>query len=194
MERVLEKLEPYWANNPQNIEWPPRKNYYEWYAIWASLVKPDSYLEIGVMYGWSVMAILCGWPHIRDICIIDNELYKIPVEFAEEQIRKFRRENGIHTPVHIQPVKADSTVLHELPTGKRTFDLMHVDGQHSAKAAHHDLDLCLRKLSPKGTIIVDDIGFAEVKEGADLFLARHPELEVRFANTQQGHYLIWRRG
>lgn len=192
MKRVLKKLEPFWEYNPKKIAWPPRENYYEHYSFWASLVKPRSYLEIGVMYGWSAMAILAGWPHVERMVVIDSELYEIPVEDAVAQILSFRFSNEIKTPFKINAFKCDTKKLLRLPVNER-FDLIHIDGEHSTEAVKHDLELALVGLADRGTIIVDDIRFDGVKAGADIFLNKHQHMAVRHVETHQGHYLIWRK-
>jgi len=192
VKRVLKKLEPFWEYNPKKIAWPPRENYYEWYSLFASLVKPRSYLEIGVMYGWSAMAILAGWPHVERMVVIDSELYEIPVEDAVAQILSFRFSNEIKTPFKINAFKCDTKKLLRLPVNER-FDLIHIDGEHSTEAVKHDLELALVGLADRGTIIVDDIRFDGVKAGADIFLNKFPEMAVRHVETHQGHYLIWRK-
>lgn len=192
MKRVLKKLEPFWEYNPKKIAWPPRENYYEWYSLFASLVKPKSYLEIGVMYGWSAMAILAGWPHVERMVVIDSELYEIPVGDAVAQILSFRFANEIKSPFKIDAFKRDTKKLSHLPV-KEKFDLIHIDGEHSTEAVKNDLKLALDVLADRGTIIVDDIRFEGVKAGADFFLYKHPEMTWRYIDTHQGHYLIWRK-
>lgn len=192
MKRVLKKLAPFWEYNPKKIAWPPRENYYEHYSLWASLVKPKSYLEIGVMYGWSAMAILAGWPHVERMVVIDSELYEIPVDDAVAQILSFRFSNEIKSPFKIDAFKRDTKKLSCLPVIEQ-FDLIHIDGEHSTEAVKHDLELALGSLADRGTIIVDDIRFDGVKAGADFFLHKHPEVTVRHVETHQGHYLIWRK-
>lgn len=192
MKRVLKKLEPFWKYNPKEIAWPPRENYYEWYSLFASLVKPKSFLEIGVMYGWSAMAILAGWPHVERMVVIDNELYEIPVEDACAQILSFRFSNEIKGDFKLNGFKRDTKQLGRIPVNEK-FDLIHIDGEHSTVAVKHDLELALAALADRGTIIVDDINFPQVKEGADAFLEKHRNLEVRYVETHQGHYLIWRK-
>ena len=193
MKRVLKKLSPFWEHNPKEIAWPPRNNYYEHYAFWASLIKPRSYLEIGVMYGWSAMAILAGWPHVERMVVIDSELYEIPVGDAVAEILSFRFANEITSDFRIDGLKHDTTKLSRLPVGREKFDLIHIDGEHSTEAVKNDLKLALEVLADRGTIIVDDICFDGVKAGADFFLHNHPEVTCRRVETHQVHYLIWRK-
>ncbi len=191
MEKVLEVLAPWWDDNPKALAWPPRRNYYEHYAQWAGLIKPRRYCEIGVAYGWSVMAVLAGWPKIEEIHLIDNELYNIDLRDAEKNIRAFFKSiRPTGSFPHITLQKADTKKLTRIGmTG--FFDMVHVDGEHSDGAVYHDLHLALEALTQKGTIVVDD--FRLVGDGIKKFEKDHPELNVMQVETHQVHHLLWRK-
>lgn len=190
-QNVLSKLSPYWDDNTSGHAWPPRTNYYEHYALWSGIVKPINYLEIGVMYGWSCMAVLAGWPGIKKIVVVDSEYYNIPITEAKRRILGYCTNEGI-LDIDIEIHKLDTTTIDSLPVTEK-FDLMHVDGQHSAYAAYHDLILCEPHLSERGMIIVDDLKLPGIKEGADKFLSEHPEFDSRIVFTHQVHYLLWKK-
>lgn len=192
MKKVLEVLAPWWDDNPKALAWPPTRNYYEHYAQWAGLVKPRRYCEIGVAYGWSVMAVLAGWPKIEEIHLIDNELYQIDLKESVGKIMAFFnsiKKNG-QRPPHITWLKVDTKKLTKIGM-PGFFDMVHVDGEHSDGAVYHDLHLALEALTPKGTIIVDD--FRLVGHGIEKFEKDHPELNVMEVATHQIHHLLWRK-
>lgn len=196
MKRVLERLKPYWAmNQPNQWNWPPEENYYEWYALYASLVKPDRVLEIGVMYGWSAMAFLAGWPGIQEMVLVDNELYGISLEQSADQVRRFCLDQG-WTPPNILTIKGDSIVLASVDAfgNKGLFDLIHVDGEHSAAAVRSDVLAGLKILSPRGTIVVDDTtGIPALHAAVGLVRAGRGDVSAAEIPTFTGHTLLWKR-
>lgn len=183
-------MKKYWDDNPGNWPWPPRENYYEHYMMWAGLVQPESYLEIGVMYGWSTMAVLLGWPHTRRVTLIDSELYEIPLTEAVRRIEGFCKDQGIILPI-ITTIKVDTTKQAEFCFPGQNFDLSHVDGSHGEEAVYHDLNLV--EYYTNRAIIVDDLKLPGIKPGADRFLAEHPEWEAQVHRDHQDHYVMWRR-
>ena len=52
-------------------------------------------------------------------------------------------------------ISADSKIA--LPAMTREFDLIFVDGDHSAEGCSTDMDNSLRLLSPEGIMMVDDL-------------------------------------
>lgn len=183
-----ELMKKYWDDNTSGHAWPPRHNYYEHYVIWSALVKPESYLEIGVMYGWSTMAVLLG-NNITRIALFDNELYQIPLSEAVRRIEEFCRDQGIPMPI-IEYKKMDTTVVDNLGVS-RSYEMSHVDGSHGEVAVYHDL--CLVSPVTTKVIIVDDLSLPGIKEGADRFLAEHPQWEALVHPDHQSHYVMWRK-
>lgn len=189
---VMERLRPYLNPPiPGHAHWPPRENYYEHYALWSALTKPRSFLEIGVLRGWSVMAVLMGWSTIRSVGLMDNEMYGISLSETKESIKEFREKERMTGEFNIWTQVADTNRLNDIPfLGE--YNLIHVDGEHSERAVRHDLELVLPKLTTRGLIIVDDQGgMPQVKAGTDSFLKDHPELESVQVKTYTGHRLIW---
>jgi predicted O-methyltransferase YrrM len=188
----MDALTPYFENKiPGHDHWPPRANYYEHYALWSALTKPRRYLEIGVLRGWSTMAVLLGWPAIEEVALIDNEMYGVSIYEAKESICQFRRDQRMMGRFGIQIHVGDSKKLPDVPFDGN-FDLIHVDGEHSERAVRRDLELVLPRMTDRGLIIVDDqSGIPHVKAGTDTFLKDHPELESAHVKTFTGHRLIW---
>lgn len=184
-----ELMKKYWdRNDSAHPHWPPRNDYYEHYMTWAGLVKPTAYLEIGVMYGWSTMAVLLGARSIQHVALFDNELYQIPVTEARRRIIEFCIEQGIKVP-EIVATKMDTTRVSTLGVD-RFYDLVHVDGEHGQAAVYHDL--CLVHPIATKAIIVDDLSLPGIKDAADQFLAEHPEWEAQIHKDHQTHYVMWR--
>lgn len=195
MKDVLKILEPYWKNDPPVealANWPPKENYYEWYAFYASLVKPERILEIGVAYGWSAMAFLAGWPHVKEMFLVDNGLYGIHPRDAELKIMDFCIDKSWAIP-DITSIMADSKKI-EAFIGWRKFDLVHVDGEHSAAAVRSDILLALDHLTPRGVIIVDDTtGLWNIQTEVRVLRTERPDLAALEVPTATGHTLLWRK-
>ncbi len=189
MTDLAKVMKPYWDDNPGKFAWPPRENYYEHYMTWSALVRPRAFLEIGVMYGWSTMAVLMGHRNIQRMALIDSELYKIPVNEAARRVEGFCTDQGIKIPA-ITALTLDTTKVEALPLAGM-YDLVHVDGEHSKFAAYHDL--CLVAPFASHCIIVDDLKLPGIKDGADQFLDEHLEWEAQIHRDHQDHYVMWRR-
>jgi hypothetical protein len=68
--------------------------------------------------------------------------------------------------VHI--VVMDTQTSSELPMPMADF--FHVDGNHTTKGVHHDLDLVLPRMKTGGYILCDDTAAAEVRAGVVAWL------------------------
>ncbi len=81
-----------------------------------------------------------------------------------------------------------------LPGGIGTFDLIHVDGNHSTKGVLNDLGICWPVLNPGGIVVLDDYYFPEIKLAIDQWVEAKKEteeqIEVQFVESERGHYLI----
>lgn len=180
-------------------------NQYEWYYAYARAIRPKAVLEIGVLKGYSSVMFVSAWPAIRELWLLDNESYGVPLALGVEAITRAWNDvlaalPAVPTLSVIPPAKRivprvlNTQSFDDLPEGHGRFDLIHVDGDHSAAGAHHDLTLAWPCLAPGGLLVIDDVDdHAEVREGAQRFLS-----EVRPAVTHvpsyRGHYLIRREG
>lgn len=140
--------------------------YYEYYYAIARYIRPVSILEIGVRLGYSLIAMMegAGEP-LRSVVGCDIEAY-VPNSnaLAEEQIRKFYRGSA-----KVEFLKADTQRLSSLP-GSESYDLIHVDGDHTYKGAMHDLELTIGRTK---WVIVDDYEFLPgVRKAVDKFVSK----------------------
>lgn len=185
MADTLEILKP-WMDR---AGYHPPKNQYEVYTEVARMHEPLSYLEIGVWHGWSAMAVLLGWPLIREVALVDDESRKVSLEEARQNIWEMCHKLGWLVKPSVRLVVADTKTLTELP-GDGVIDLIHVDGEHTTQAVLHDLELALPRLSLEGTILVDDYSIPKVKAGVDQFEAEHPELMCSTLDSYRVHRLM----
>ncbi|HEY4152153.1 MAG TPA: class I SAM-dependent methyltransferase [Pseudolysinimonas sp.] len=149
---------------------------YSLYTELCSGLKPTSIFEIGVRYGYSAWAMLSGCPagttyHGVDINSLEYANGMLHEEFPQHDLRLARADSG--TMTHLS----------------RTYDLAHVDGNHSHEGALHDIGLCWGRAK---YILIDDVtAFCTVNSAMNEWLAKYPPgyKAVRY-DTQTGHVLL----
>ncbi len=150
-------------------------------TAYATLAKPRRYLEIGVRNGMSLCMVAAACPSV-DIVGFDlfQQSYGGMELHGEAHVRaeakKFEHAGALEL------IAGDS---HEMVPAylrehaEERFDLIFVDGDHSAKGARADLEAVAPALSYGGVIVFDDIsnpncsGLMQVWRE---FAADHPEL------------------
>lgn len=148
------------------------------YSLYTELcmgLKPASILEIGVRYGYSAWAMLRGCApgtiyHGLDIRSVEIASHMLHREYPDMELRLARCDSG--TLTHLS----------------RTYDLAHVDGNHSHEGALHDLGLCWGRAK---YILVDDVAaFCTVNSAMNEFLIRHSDVPAVRYDTTTGHVLL----
>jgi len=145
------------------FEWPQRMPT----VLYENLIKtvkqyhPKLYLEIGVREGASLVAVLGADTdnRIRQITMIDPWT----AEFGGTG-----RGSHDHIDYLLDRLKYDGArTYHDtysklaLPEVKGKFDMVLVDGNHSAEMAKHDIFESWKYLSPGGIMVVDDVTHPE---------------------------------
>lgn len=125
-----------------------RDNTYRWYHGLARVLRPKRVAEIGVRFGYSLYALQSG--SLKNLAIygFDNESY-IPDCLSWARL-------------HLKPlawscelVKCDTQKLNALSL--LGIDIFHVDGDHTAEGADHDMKLAWPTLADNGVLLVDDV-------------------------------------
>lgn len=109
-----------------------------------------SYLEIGSNDGGSALAIL-STGSLRHATLVDNWCYGSSERIVRDKL------GALQESTHI--ITGDSR--HILPELKAQYDMIFVDGDHSAEGALFDMTESLRLLVPKGVMVVDDLDHQE---------------------------------
>lgn len=109
-----------------------------------------SYLEIGVNHGGSAVAVI-GTGNVSNAVLVDNWCYGGSAKSVAKALGEFKEKTGILT--------GDSKTV--LPMLETPFDMIFVDGDHSAEGALFDMTHSLRLLAPNGVMIVDDLDHQE---------------------------------
>jgi FkbM family methyltransferase len=157
------------------------KNYYEWnYAI-AKVLKPKTFLEIGVRFGFSFLPTMIGSDNLEYALGWDLETYGNN-EIANDNIKEYYKGVCNWEIQHI-----DSQQINELP---QFFDLINIDGCHDYECKVHDLKLTMNKCK---WVTVDDYDYhSEVRRAVDDFIKEfsHNIEEVIYIPTFRGTKLI----
>ena len=123
-------------------------NCFEWYYAISKTLKPKSFLEIGVRFGFSFLPTLLGNQKMKNALGWDLETYGNNNIETRNHIEKYY--NGT-TKWRLDSV--DSQLQQELPG---FYDLISIDGCHDYGCKIHDLNLCLGKCN---YIILDDYDY-----------------------------------
>lgn len=124
------------------------REYYEYLYAIAELFRIERFLEIGVRYGYSAMALAAGARETLkyfegwDICQMDRKSNEKAIDLIE-------RNPFIKCDYKI--LDQDSFKVDEIPGH---FDLIYVDGAHREAEKWHDFMLCLN--SSAKYMVVDD--------------------------------------
>ena len=143
----------------QDLMIPKQKNI----VTLVSSVKPNNVLEIGFNAGFSALLIIMSHLDMNLTCI-DINLHNYVVPCYNTLKKDFSNLNLI--------LESSHTALQKLINKNITYDLIHIDGDHSILGATNDLNLCI-KLSKKGTIIIfDDTNINYLNELCNSFISK----------------------
>jgi predicted O-methyltransferase YrrM len=188
VENLDRQMMPYYSpkdDYAQKADHPGHSgNYYEWYYSYTQALKPQTVLEIGCLYGYSSIAMVMGHPAIQRLYLFDCGAYGVPLAVGVANIARLFRGTIIGAAKNTQEL----TAL-DLP---ELIDLIHVDGDHSARGLLHDLALVLPCLAPRGVIVVDDVTNCPELRGACADFAAAQGLVSQFIPTYRGHVLLSR--
>jgi len=160
--QILGQLPHMHEGNDLGQPWMESERQYSVYEAIGRLHKPKRVLEIGVRYGYALVALTKGCPEIEAVDGVDNGGYGIAEcnRKAEENIRA----GGFKGKIALYLARSDQWF--ERNNGKM-YDLIHIDGDHSFETVSRDIRTAWTQfLSPKGVLLVDDFGIPDVNEAA----------------------------
>jgi len=135
-------------------------------AIWHLTLglRPETVLEIGTHVGASTYHLACalaaqtGASKLGNLITVDIEDVNDPVEGAWRRFgleRSLRdRLLALHASDLVEFVVSDS--VRYLETDLRVYDLIFLDGDHSATKVYEEVTLALQRLKPDGVILLRD--------------------------------------
>jgi len=139
-------------------------NCFEWYWALGKVLKPESFMEIGVRFGFSFLPTIASSPNMKYALGWDLETYGNN-QIANENIGEHYKGDAKWEIQHV-----DSQLETELP---QFFDLISIDGCHDFDCKVHDLKLCIGKTN---YVILDDYDYhADVRNSTDYFLREYKE-------------------
>lgn len=134
-------------------------NCFEWYWALGKVLRPTSFLEIGVRFGFSFLPTIQSTDSVNYALGWDLETYGNN-EIARENIGKYYSGKAIVEIMHV-----DSQLQMSLP---QFFDLVSIDGCHDYDCKIHDLKLCIGQCQ---YVILDDYDYIpQVRQATDDFL------------------------
>lgn len=139
-------------------------NCFEWYWALGKAIKPKTFLEIGIRFGFSFLPTIQASSDLEYALGWDLETYGNN-DIANENIGKYYTGNAKWEILHL-----DSQLETELP---QFFDLISIDGCHDYDCKIHDLKLCIGKCN---YVILDDYDYhADVRNATDFFINEYKE-------------------
>lgn len=158
-------------------------NYYEIYYAIGKYYQPESILEIGVRYGYSLYSMMAACDNLKYVRGYDIDEYTCgSIEKANELI-----SSVIPDTIDFLVENKDSQKVETLD---RFYDLIHVDGDHSYNGKVHDLDLTKGKCK---VLIIDDYNhIGDVKSATDKFVSENEDIIKRHfgIGSMRGTYVI----
>jgi predicted O-methyltransferase YrrM len=190
----LEQRAAFWK--VRGIERHPDEFYPTYYAL-ARVLKPKRIAEIGVWWGYALMAMVQGslqslvvQPAEMHVYGYDNESYPEAGSCLSWAAKAFDLMAVPSTMVHCSSRDFDRKGL-----GLDDIDMFSVDGEHSYEDALLDLQLaepCMTN-RPGATIIVDDVGWAlNVRQAVEEF-CREKGWDALWLPTLKGTAVLQRR-
>ncbi len=193
---TLDALSPDPRNKPRLVEWlrdgaargERRFEIRSALRALARAIRPRSYLEIGTRRGWSLAQVLCESPHVDAYAFdlwmdgyggIDNP----GPDFVRDEMRTvapahrgrlqfFSGNSHDALPVFLQTAPIGDAELAEIEllrageSAPRMFDLVTVDGDHTALGTWWDLTDVLPSIAVGGALVIDDlVDFADERLG-----------------------------
>jgi len=122
-------------------------NCFEWYWALAKTIKPKTFMEIGVRFGFSFLPMLAGTDTLEYALGWDLETYGNN-DIARSNIGEYYKGNCRWEVLHM-----DSQAETELP---QFFDIVSIDGCHDYNCKIHDLNMAAKNCR---YIILDDYDY-----------------------------------
>jgi len=130
-----------------NYDYVWSKNCFEWYYAISKTIRPKTFMEIGVRFGFSFLPTLVGCDTLEYALGWDLETYGNNT-IAIENIGKYYNGNCKWEIQHV-----DSQQKNELP---QFFDLVSIDGCHDYECKIHDLKMAMNN---SRYVIIDDYDY-----------------------------------
>jgi Methyltransferase domain len=148
----------------ENSRMVAEQRVYGWYAAYGAAFRPKAILEIGVRRGYGAYALISGaGESVSRYVGIDMEL-DIP---GSNIIAKTILQNLGISDVSL----INANTQNEFPALQESFDLIHIDGDHSMEGALNDIANTVPLLTTGGVIVLDDVESVPVRAALEVALS-----------------------
>lgn len=150
LQKIMEPTRDEWhpcgtyLMGPESMDYDPRMIPKQW-LLYEQAKGKKRILEIGVHGAHSLLVCLIASPEARITCV--DICHWTHVEKCVAYLQT-------HFPDRIAFIKGDSASV--LPSITETFDLVHVDGDHSYEGAKSDMVHAHRLSHPETSFVIDD--------------------------------------
>lgn len=172
--------------------WIDKYDIYSWYRAIGCAKAPQRILEMGVRYGYAGYAMAMGaqWAGIDNLCYVgvDSEYDQIPSNStAMENIKRLTDDATVLKISTLSPDEVTRAIA-SLPRSN-SFDIVHVDADHSEDGIQRELALAKFWVKPDGLILVDDIDIPHVKKFTENFCLKYGIVPLHIP-TMHGLFII----
>ena len=191
-ENIVPYIDSYVVVEDRGAPWLDNRDNYEWYFSYGATFRPNSILEVGVRYGYSLLSMIIGSKFsVKKLYLYDNEI-DIPgsTEIAIQSIKKVAPE------IEIIFHKVNTFDLN-CPSDYEKVDLIHIDGCHRPREVRHDYDLFWKHLNPGGVMVFDDSRSLSGEKTSPLFFHLIPMFydnheigNIEIVNNYSMHILL----
>ena len=156
-------------------------NKYDWYGGYGMHIQPRSIFEVGVAAGYSIAAMIKG---------AENSVkYATLVDMHHDVWRTYYKLHQYFPDVWFDIFQYDTQTPNWEDVQLRTYDIIHIDGNHTYNGALNDLNHFGIHLNPSGLIVVDDAKDPNILRACNEFKEAH-NLDSRFIDNHNGHLLM----
>ena len=150
---------------------------YAWYRAIGVAKQPQRILELGVRYGYSLLAMGAGSAKLEKIFGVDSEYDGIPSNaIAFSALKKAFPGIGISL-LKEDTVNMRREIVYfattEYGRPQPPYDIVHVDGNHSPEGLISELEIAESCIAADGWILVDDVDTHHVFKAAVEFTVMH---------------------
>lgn len=163
LESIL--LRPSIFSQPMRMVWPPSWVAHVPFAFWlVDVLKPRVLVELGTHTGnsYAAFAQAVQMLDLSTACYaVDTWKGDHQAGFYDELVfEEWRAFHDAHFAAFSRLIR--STFDEALSNfADRSIDILHIDGLHTYDAVRHDFDTWLRKVSPRGVILLHDVNVRE---------------------------------
>jgi predicted O-methyltransferase YrrM len=162
--------------------------YYQFYYLLGKYFAPKRILEIGTRFGYSLIALAKG-SRCDYAKSIDLQSYQNPFGMPSQRVAS-ENLKACCPWLRTEFLVGDSRGI--TLGAEEQFDLIHIDGAHSADGCRDDILQFWPQLAPNGVMLVDDLDQGSVRNGYAQAKKLIAATEAFFP-TKHGCGMLWKK-